>query len=211
MLNYKSIPYKTHWLEYPDIEPHFKSLSIPPNQEGTPYTIPAITLPDGTHVMDSQTIALALEKRYPNKSVHLDSPYVDKVGKLIPGIMGTLTGVCMPLVPRTILNPRSAKYFEETRAVKFGMPLSQLEKEKGGESAWEEAKPVIQEAGKLLKENDGPFFLGKEVSYADCMILGILQFAKQLGGGIFEKMVDIEPALAQMYEASAEWLKRDDR
>ncbi|KAL8949989.1 MAG: hypothetical protein Q9183_007558, partial [Haloplaca sp. 2 TL-2023] len=149
--------------------------------------------------------------RYPEKSVHLDSPYVDKILKIIPGIAGALVGVCMPLSPRNILNPRSAKYFEETRAVRYGMPLSQLEKEKGGEPAWEEAKPVLQEAGKLLKENDGPFFMGKEVSYADFVIVGLLQFAKQLGEGVFEKMVDIEPALAKVYEASAEWLKRDDR
>jgi hypothetical protein len=26
LLNYKGIPYKTEWIEYPDVEPKFKSL-----------------------------------------------------------------------------------------------------------------------------------------------------------------------------------------
>lgn len=41
------------------------------------------------------------------------------------------------------------------------MPLSQVEKEKGGESAWEAAEPKWKELGALLKAEGGPFFMGK--------------------------------------------------
>lgn len=38
VLNLKNIPFKTHWIEYPDIAPTFKSYNIPPNPQGTPYS-----------------------------------------------------------------------------------------------------------------------------------------------------------------------------
>ncbi|KAL8879845.1 MAG: hypothetical protein Q9192_008150, partial [Flavoplaca navasiana] len=51
ILNYKRIPYKTHFLEIPDIAAHHTALGIPPNAPGssalltTPYTVPMICIP----------------------------------------------------------------------------------------------------------------------------------------------------------------------
>ena len=43
------------------------------------------------------------------------------------------------------------------------MPLDELEKsEKGGEVAWKGAEGPLGEMAALLKENGGPFFMGKE-------------------------------------------------
>lgn len=41
----------------------------------------------------------------------------------------------------------------------FGMPLAQLEKEKG-EEAWKAVEGPAKEVGDLLRKNGGPFFLG---------------------------------------------------
>ena len=41
------------------------------------------------------------------------------------------------------------------------MPLSQFEKEKGGESAWEAAEVKWRELGALLKAEGGRFFMVK--------------------------------------------------
>ncbi|KAL9127177.1 MAG: hypothetical protein Q9217_003885 [Psora testacea] len=223
ILNYKSLPYHTTWLEYPDIEPTFKAVGIPPNIQGTAaYTIPTIKLPKkkdddddndngrGRYIMDSLKIAQELEKLYPEPSLHLDDPVLEQVLELTPACVASLGGVLMPKVPRTLLNPASVEYFERTRAARFGMPLAQLEKEKGGENAWKEAEPALKKLGELLKGKGGPFFLGEEVSYADFIVVGALECFRRLGDGILERMIEIEPALGRLYEASKQPLERND-
>jgi len=69
-LNLKGIPYKTEWVEYPDIEPICKKLGIAPtykNADGSDrYTIPAIHDPStGVYISDSVLIAEYLDKTYP--------------------------------------------------------------------------------------------------------------------------------------------------
>ena len=161
VLNFKGIPYKTEWLEYPDIAPTLKPLGIPPNEPpAAAYASPAIRISD-TYVMDSRKIADVLEKEYPSPPLHLDSPIVKKVEKLVPECIMPLRPVYMPKVPRSVLNPPSVEYFHRTRAEAAGMDLSQLEKEKGGESAWKAAEPKWKELGTLLKAEGGPFFMGK--------------------------------------------------
>lgn len=161
ILNFKGIPYKTEWLEYPDIAPTLKSFGIPPSEPpSTAYTSPTIRISD-KYVMDSRKIADVLEKEYPSPSLHLDSPILKKVEELAPQCITALVPVYIPRAPRYVLNPPSAEYFERTRAARFGMPLSQLENEKGGESAWKIAEPKWKELGSLLKAEGGPFFMGK--------------------------------------------------
>ncbi|KAH9480878.1 Glutathione S-transferase-like protein ustS [Psilocybe cubensis] len=70
-LNLKELPYKTEWVEYPDIETHCRSLGIPPTSQkpdGSPfYTLPAIHDPStGVYISDSVKIAAYLEERYPS-------------------------------------------------------------------------------------------------------------------------------------------------
>lgn len=161
ILNFKGIPYKTEWLEYPDIAPTLKSFGIPPSEPPcTAYTSPTIRISD-KYVMDSRKIADVLEKEYPSPSLHLDSPLLKKVEELAPQCITALAPVYIPRAPRYVLNPPSAEYFDRTRAARFGMPLSQLENEKGGESAWKIAEPKWKELGTLLKAEVGPFFMGK--------------------------------------------------
>lgn len=161
ILNLKGIPYKTEWLEYPDIAPTLKALGIPPAEPpAQAYTSPTIRLGD-KYIMDSRKIADALEQAHPSPSLHLDSPILQKVEELMPGCIMPIAPAFLPLVPRFRLSPASAEYFERTRAERFGMPLSQFEKEKGGEGVWKVAEPKWKEMGELLKAEGGPFFMGK--------------------------------------------------
>lgn len=50
----------------------------------------------------------------------------------------------------------------------------------------------------------------RAVSYADFVIVGLLRFMKRSGEDIYRRVVDMEPALGTVYDASAAWLKRDD-
>lgn len=161
VLNFKDIPYKTEWLEYPDIAPTLKPFGIPPNEPpAAAYASPAIRV-SGKYVMDSRNIADVLEEKYPSPPLHLDSPIVKQVEGLVPECIIPLRPVYIPRVPRSVLNPPSAEYFHRTRTEASGMDLSQLEKEKGGDSAWKAAEPKWKELGALLEVEEGPFFMGK--------------------------------------------------
>ena len=169
VLNFKGIDYQTKWLEYPDVEPTISSLGLPPNPEATPYTVPTVRLPNGEYVMDSRKIVEKLEQLHPSPPVHLDSPYLSKIGELWPKAIAPLRGCLMPKVPRALLNEASADYFYRTREQRFGMPLDQLEEKHGGDGAWEEARPAIEEVGKLLKAEEGPFILGNTGELAESL------------------------------------------
>ena len=178
-LNLKGIPYKTEWLEYPDIAPTLKSFGVPPNEPpARDYSSPAICI-SGKYIMDSRKIADALEKEYPSPSLHLDSPILKKVEELVPECIGTLLPVILPRVPRVVLSPRSAEYFSRDRAEHFGMDLSQLEKEKGGDSAWKAAEPKWKELGTLLNAEGGPFFMGKTGKHYRRLSSSVERFDKQ--------------------------------
>ena len=68
LLNIKGVPYRTQWVEYPEIAPLIKSFGLPPNSNArTPYTLPAIYDPRTKRaVMDSVEIAKYLDDEYPD-------------------------------------------------------------------------------------------------------------------------------------------------
>ncbi|KAK8197590.1 uncharacterized protein BKA78DRAFT_350037 [Phyllosticta capitalensis] len=211
-LNYKNVEYQTEFVEYPDLAPTLKGLGVPPNDPSVNtmlYSSPTVRLPDGTFVMDSQKIIFELEKLYPSPPLYLDSEILPKVQELMPQIMGCMVGVFMPRTPK-ILNDVSAQYFYETRKVRFGMPLQQLEEEKGGPEAWEAGKEPLAKMAALLNQTSGPFFLGNEVSYADFVLVSLLEYTKRIGQDIFYKVVAVDKSFEEIYKASAKWLERDD-
>ncbi|KAL8851860.1 MAG: hypothetical protein Q9221_003286 [Calogaya cf. arnoldii] len=213
LLNYKQIPYTTQWTELSKIDPHLRSLGIPPNPPSPyspPYTLPTIRFPEGSYVMDSKNIAASLEEKYPSPPLHLDSPQVAKIEALLPQLLVPMRGILIPKIGRTLLNQESVPYFHETRSKMFGMPLDQMDRELGGDAQWEEAKPVIREFAALLEENGGPFVFGAEVSYADFILVGAMCLFKKLGEGVFKKLVEMEPAFGDLYRASEKWLEKDD-
>jgi glutathione S-transferase len=137
--------------------------------------------------MDSRKIADYIEQQAPLPSLHLDSSYLEKVERLWSQYMGAIMPIFIPLVPKKILNEESVDYWYSTREKFFGMPLDQLEKEQGGDRAWDQAEPALRGITALLKENDGPFFLGNTASYADLVWGSILLFNQRLGSDIFDE------------------------
>lgn len=210
VLNFKGLDYRTTWVEAPDIAPTLEPLGLEPNAHGKPYTIPAIRLPDGTYVMDSQKIATELERRYPSPSLHLDAPILEEAQKQLLHALVSLRGFLGIKVLNNIVSPRSTEWVERKREEDFGMSWSDIAKNYGGEDAWTEAEPAIRALGAILKSEGGPFALGKTVSYVDFVIVGGLQCFKRADVDIYERIVGVEPALKTLYDASAAWLERDD-
>lgn len=104
LLNFKNIPYRTHWLEYPDIASAFESLNVKPNPSSapTPYSIPAITLPDGkTHIMDSMNIAEHLDQTHPSPPIHLNDPITEKTVNAVTELFNSIRPIIIPRVRKS--------------------------------------------------------------------------------------------------------------
>ncbi|KAI1103654.1 putative glutathione S-transferase [Jackrogersella minutella] len=207
-LNYKGLPYKTEWIEYPDIKPRFEG-HLP---KADIYTCPTVILPDGKWVMDSTKIAEALEERYPEPSTHLDSPYLPKVSESLTGIMIAIRAVYIPGVFFNLLNEASLGYFRRTREEFLGVTIEEFAK--GAAGAWEKAAPHAEKITALLKENsDGPFFEGKTVGYVDFIWAGYLLFMEAIGKDVLAEALkvtgDAEVHL-KLLEAVRPWSERAD-
>ena len=111
--------------------------------------------------MDSKAIALRLEKDYPSPSMHLDSPILPEVEKIVLSINAALRGVWCPKVPAKLLNEPSQEYFVRTREERFGIKFENMAETMGGEEAWTEALPGVKALGEILKKNRGPFVDGE--------------------------------------------------
>ncbi|EUC37602.1 hypothetical protein COCCADRAFT_85213 [Bipolaris zeicola 26-R-13] len=215
VLNYKSIPYKTEWVEYPDLAPKFKALGIPPNPEDAPgyftdYSSPAIQYEDGTYQMDSWPIAHSLEKQYPNPPLHLEEPIVVKIRDFIKDLIIPLVPLVLTQVPDVLLNEPSAKYFLETRKKTFGKPLDQVRAEADVETCWAAAAGPAKEVGDLLREKEGPFFLGETVSYADFIFVTLLQMFKRIDQRVFERYMALDETFPKVFEACQPWMEKQD-
>ncbi|KAH7361368.1 hypothetical protein BKA66DRAFT_514685 [Pyrenochaeta sp. MPI-SDFR-AT-0127] len=207
LLQYKSIDFKTEWLEYPDIAPTLQSFGLPPSHGGVaPYTVPTIRLPSGVYIMDSYKIALEVEKLYPSPSSYLDTDIVHRLNDLVTQIVTALSPVHIPRIPH-LLSDESCRYFVETREKRFG-PLEKLG-EKAGKQMWDAAHVQLDEAAKLLAECNGPFFLGDKVSYADFVFVSFLQFAKVVSQDLFESITRRHTSFADLYHACDKWLAQD--
>ncbi|KAF4553485.1 Glutathione S-transferase-like protein 11 [Elsinoe fawcettii] len=213
ILNYKGINYKTQWIEYPDVAPLLKSFGLPPNEEGTPYTIPTIKTKDGEYIMDSKKIAAYLEKTYPPgeyPEVKLDTPVQERVINIIQEIMTKLAPVVMPKASRNLLNPPSQEYFQRTRAERFGMSLDELEAKKGGDESWKDAEKPLNEMAALLQEKDGPYCLGDKSCYADFYIVTSLHFMKRVDENIYNRIVKDHVEFRSLYTCMQAYLDKED-
>ncbi|KAL2255973.1 hypothetical protein VTK26DRAFT_2405 [Humicola hyalothermophila] len=214
LLNYKGLNYRTEWIEYPDIRPRLEG-HVEPNSTNLPYTIPTIILPSGEYVMNSRTIADRIEALYPSPPVHLDSPQLAKLEELMRQLMPILMAAFCGPAMRNVVTEASLPYWKRTRAAAFGMPVEEFEAKFGGEPCWQKAEPPLAELTALLTEKkaEGPFFMGKEVSYADFVWVGFLIFCQKVGEGTYEKLLERSgdaEAHAKLMEAAKPWCERDD-
>lgn len=142
--------------------------------------------------------------------MHLDESPIERTQTAVLHAFQPLAPIAMPRIPRDLLNEPSAAYFHETRSKRFGMPLEDFERSDKARTAWETARPGMEEIKQLLHEDEsGPFIMGKEVSYSDFILAGLWQFAKRLGD-LFDNGMAFDESFIRHYEACKPWLERDD-
>ncbi|KAL7945042.1 hypothetical protein V8C42DRAFT_324397 [Trichoderma barbatum] len=213
ILNYKDLDYKTEWLNYPEIAPRLKP-HIAPNETGRAFSIPTIQFPDGTYVMESRKIAEAIEQKHPSPSVYLDSPAVKRIESLVLNTIKPIYPLLMYKISQVILTEKSYDYWVGQYTREYGMTLDEYERQFGGEKAWAEAQPAMSELTALLEEGQagGPFFLGKDASYADFTWVGGLIFVKRTDEGVFQELLNrtgARDAHQRLLDACEPWLKRN--
>ena len=112
-----------------------------------------------------------------------------------------------------MIRESSVDYFQSIRAQAFDMSLDQMEKERGGGAAWEAAGPGLDALSALLEEHkvdDGPYVLGSQVSYADFMVVAVLEGFRRIGQDLFDRIVLDRDGLRGVWDACGQWLERDD-
>ncbi|KAH9923934.1 uncharacterized protein BXZ73DRAFT_50680 [Epithele typhae] len=133
-LNAKGLPYKTIWVEFPDIEAVCTQIGAAPTgkqPDGSPmYTLPVLHDPNtGATVSESLAIARYLERTYPGP-VALIPPALDGlVGDFQKAVWAAFGLPMMRLVVPAVhatLRPGARPYFRATREARFGQPLEEL-------------------------------------------------------------------------------------
>ncbi|RFU81180.1 glutathione s-transferase [Trichoderma arundinaceum] len=214
VLNYKNVPYKTSWIEYPDIEPTFSSFGLLPNTASTgdiPYTVPVVKHSTAGYFMESFAIVKKLEELYPEPSLHLDNGYYDKAYAALQEFALKTMPELIHRLPTGILNDESIEYFQRTRKEWFGMSLAELSKsDKAGENAWIDAEPALQAMRALLMENSsGPYIAGEQVCYADFVIAGGYELFDVVHNEWFKRWIAYDECFQKHYEACYKWMTRN--
>ncbi|EJD07676.1 uncharacterized protein FOMMEDRAFT_150218 [Fomitiporia mediterranea MF3/22] len=188
-LNYKGIPYKTEWVEYPDIEPVMKRIGGSPTgkkPDGSDFfTLPAIhDSMAGKVITDSTAIAEYLDATYPDTPAlfppgtkaavaALEHVFMKKIDTILFAMLFDVLG---------ILNPPSETYWREIR---FGSTVEEfVPPGPKRDVIWKQFQEEMDElAGFHDRNGEGKhFFFGDKFSYADAIVVGFLAWIKVVSG-----------------------------
>jgi len=200
-LNFKGVPYKTEWVEYPDIESHNIKLGIEPTSkkaDGRPhYTLPAIHDPStGVYIAESLKIAEYLDKTYPDTPALFPHNSLGLQTAFTAAFSSNLSAIWEFILPATCfkLNPPSHEYFRRTREAAFGKKMEELVPT-GEEGAvkWAKFQKALGTVDGWYSKNGGkgPFLLGETPSWADLVVASYLIWFRIIWGEDSQQWKDI--------------------
>lgn len=184
-LNYKGLPHRTIWVEYPDIAKVCKEIGAEPTAtcpDGSPYySVPTIYDPSTKSVVsESARIARYLDKTYPDTPV-LIPPGTDAFHAAFnEGFESLALLPSLPLVlPSTpeALHPESRAYFRKSREAWLGKKLEEVSLV--GHAREEQWKKLAEGYTKMamwlqMDGRDKLFFGGDNICYADITVASFL-------------------------------------
>ncbi|KAF2682830.1 hypothetical protein K458DRAFT_478750 [Lentithecium fluviatile CBS 122367] len=216
ILNYKLIPYRTVFLEFPDIEPTLKGLSLVLGESASgtknKYTVPAIRhVPTNTYMMDSVPIAQFLESIYPDPVVLSTSELGREIEAKARAVIGTAFRTLVMPREMNILSPPAQEYFRRTREASLGHRLEDLLEQDKQEQAWDAVGDGMRAVSKLLRTHkaDGPFVIGAWPSGTDFFVAGALHSVSVVDEGVFQRIIK-DPAFGEIYGACLPYMEKND-
>jgi glutathione S-transferase len=196
VLNMKKIPYKTVWIEYPDIKTALSEAGVPHTEirkDGPHFTCPAIIDPEpigesenskplkALTMADSFPIAEYLDAKYPSPPLFphgthaLQKAFIEHVAKKLVSF-GTIIRLVLASTHNQ-LPPRSQEYYRRTREQMFGSVKLEDVCPPGPkqEEAIEEVRLAfdrLDEAFADTRSNakDGQLVVEGSTVYADCVL-----------------------------------------
>lgn len=175
-LNYKRLPFKTTFIEYPDIGPKAKELGLDVNKPGAaawPYTVPIIidttkSKENPVILMESFAIVDYLDEAYPERKIHRGSEESRAAQKEFLGIVGH---DFFPAVPQLFLThivaaipPRMSEWVRRTReTIVYHDTLENLIAGPKKEQLWSNLFDGLDKMEAYLDQAEAE---GKEVLYA---------------------------------------------
>lgn len=217
-LNLKGIPFKTEWVEFPDIEPLCKKLSISPTSKKANgsdyYTLPAIHDPStGVYISDSILIAEYLEKTYPDTPQVFPHHTLTLQAAFTAAFVNNLSALWNFIVPTAFekLSPRSQEYFRRTREKSLRKTLEDLAPK--GEAAvveWAQFRDGLGKANAWYVKNggQGPYLLGETQSWGDIIVASYFKWMRVVWGDDSQQWKDISFWNNGRWAAISEGLKK---
>ncbi|KAI8990692.1 hypothetical protein BD414DRAFT_484497 [Trametes punicea] len=202
-LNVKGLPYKTVWVEYPDIARTCQELGVGPTgtwPDGEPqYTLPMIYDPSTkVAIAESAAIARYLDATYP------DTPRVFPEGTeafqeatifALGAVMQTIGHLVMPVVLQR-LNDASKAHFKQRREMVFGGHIEEWSPPGSAVRAeqWRQLQTGFGRIAQWLAAGgkERKFFMGDYITFADITLAARLMWMKRILGEESEEWRDVE-------------------
>ncbi|KAF9531528.1 hypothetical protein CPB83DRAFT_849185 [Crepidotus variabilis] len=199
-LNYRRIPYKTEWIEYPDIKAFSLLHSIspttipPPSSDREPvYTLPAIHDPStGIYLADSLAIAEYLDEKYPESVTGTPSVFPDRTIGLQKAFTDAFDKILVShgrfLIPVVnILNPSSEEYWRRTRTARLKVEKLEDAIPKGEDAkvGWASFESELEKVAKWFPSSQKTafrFMMGSKPTWADIVVAAELIWMKLVWG-----------------------------
>ncbi|KAH7920412.1 hypothetical protein BV22DRAFT_1073973 [Leucogyrophana mollusca] len=190
VLNIKGIPYKTEWVEYPDIEALALKIGASPTgtrRNGNPmYTLPIIQDPNtGKVVSDSFMIAEYLDATYPNGNTLFPLGTKPLFAAFEAGVSNAIRDIALLQMALIcpMLNDPSEKFFRASREGIFGMKVeefSPIGEKRDADLA--KAKQSLATLDKWLLKSGGKYVMDDTISYADVILAGWFNWIRLVHG-----------------------------
>jgi len=203
VLNYRGIPHKTEWVEYPDIAPLAQRIGAPHTvlqRDGQPhYTVPILRDPSTEwNLAGSLQIALNLERIYPDAPVLFPCGTEDAVvafdAEFTRTVAFTLLALLLPRIWQQ-LNDASKEYFRTTRERMFQQPLEAVsppgERTVARWAALRDAlEPFARDAD--VRGMSETFLFGERETYADVVAACWLAWLRRMWGADTQEWAELQ-------------------
>ncbi|KAF9471878.1 hypothetical protein BDN70DRAFT_868895 [Pholiota conissans] len=199
-LNFKGIPYRTEWVEWPGIKGVYEKHNIEATSyfpNGSPrYTLPVIhDTSTGSTISDSFAIAEYLDKTFPNTppvfphntkglQASFDSGDFERI---CPMIMLIIPDIC-----HNIMTPTSLPVYQPYVEIFCNMKMSEFDiKSPASVAKWTKYKASLDEVAKWYGKTNGPFLMGDTISWADFVVVSPMLMIKTVWGEDSEQWKEV--------------------